>query len=212
MPTSDSRDVYHDFGLLGLNVLPELTAPRGSRGRRAVFHAMRKFYAVEGHKSESASRIIKARFEVNQKYGIPMTDIEHFDLSISFGLLANAAPTSFWLVYYLYSNHQLLSEVRTSISSALGLKQDGPRDWKAVVVNIPEVAAKVPLLASLISETLRVQSVNASARVVREDTILDGRYLLKRNSFIFIPSAELHKNQKAWGPSAASFDPYRFLA
>jgi cytochrome P450 len=141
-----------------------------------------------------------------------MTDIEHFDLSISFGLLANAAPTSFWLVYYIYSNPKLLLEVRTSINSVIGFQEDGVRDAKPIVINIPEVAAKVPLLASFISEVLRVQSVNASARVVREDTILDGKYLLKRNSFIFIPSAELHSNHKAWGPSASCFDPYRFTA
>lgn len=138
-----------------------------------------------------------------------MTDIEHFDLSISFGLLANAAPTSFWLVYYMYSNPRLLSEVREKITSVLGHQKDD--ECKKVIINIPEVASKVPLLASFISEVLRVQSVNASARVVREDTVLGGRYLLKKNSFIFIPSAELHKNEEAWGPSASSFDPYRFI-
>lgn len=173
---------------------------------------MHKFYAAGGHKSESASRIIKARFEVNQKYDIPVKDIEHFDLSISFGLLANAAPTSFWLVYYLYSDPMLLTEVRANIHESLVFDnvQSESSGKKIVLVNIPDVIARCPLLASFVSEVLRVQSVNASARVIREDTILDNKYLLKKNSFIFIPSASLHKNEKAWGPTASAFNPHRF--
>ena len=81
----------------------------------------------------------------------------------------------------------------------------------AYQVNIAEVIAGYPLLASLLQETLRVQSTNATGRVVLKDTLLEDQYLLKQDSILLIPSAELHNNAAVWGPTFKDFNPRRFL-
>ncbi|RYP77929.1 hypothetical protein DL769_003302 [Monosporascus sp. CRB-8-3] len=200
-----------DFALLGLNFLPDLAAPKGSRGRKLLFDAMSKYYATDGHRT--ASRLIQARYEVNRKYGVSQSDIEHFDLSVCYGLLVNTVPGTSWALYYLYSNPALLRDVRSNVESLIQLPNAKHEEGHRIItVNIPEVIAGYPLLNSFVQEVLRVQSTNASGRVVLEDTVIDDTYLLKKGSILLIPSAELHSSTSAWGPTASTFDPERFLA
>ena len=44
-------------------------------------------------------------------------------------------------------------------------------------------------------------------RVVLKDTRLENQYLLKKDSILLIPSAELHNNPSVWGPTLKDFDP-----
>ncbi len=88
------RAIDKDFALLGLNVLPDFLAPKGSAGRRRLFKAMGDYYAAGGHKT--ASPLVRARYAVNRKYGVSQTDIEHFDLSVCYGLLVNTVPGTSW--------------------------------------------------------------------------------------------------------------------
>jgi len=197
------RAIDDDFALLGLNILPHFVALKGSRGRKALFDAMREYYLVGGHKT--ASRLIQARYEVNRKYGVSQTDIEHFDLSVCYGLLVNTVPCTAWALYHVYSDPLLLAEVRQNIEPLIHQENDQVR-----IINIPEVIAGCPLLSSLVQEVLRVQSTNASGRVVLKDTLIDNTYLLKKDAILLIPSAELHNSKSAWGPTASTFDPARF--
>jgi len=41
--------------------------------------------------------------------------------------------------------------------------------------------------------------------------MLDGKYLLKKGSFLQIPTGVLQADLKTWGPDAKEFNPYRFL-
>ncbi|KAI1074871.1 cytochrome P450 [Whalleya microplaca] len=199
-----------DFAFLGLNVLSGLIAPKGRRGRKVLFDAMGKYYAAGGH--ETASRLIQARYEVNRKYGVSQSDIEHFDLSVCYGLLVNTVPSTSWAIYYLYSDPSLLQDVRSKVEELIGMPEAKDEDNNhAITVNIPEVIAGYPLLSSFVQEVLRVQSTNASGRVVLEDTLIQDEYLLKKDSILLVPSAELHSSKSAWGPTASTFDPKRFL-
>lgn len=172
-----TRAIDKDFAFLGLKILPNIIAPKGHRGRKTVFRSFRKYYAQDGHKS--GSRLIQARYEVNRKYSVPIEDIEHFDLSVCYGLLVNTVPATSWALYYVYSQPSLLEEVRAAMSSYVHVSSD-PTNGLKHVVNIAEIVAGYPLLASLVQETLRVQSTNASARMVLKDTLLEDQYLLKQ--------------------------------
>ena len=57
-----------------------------------------------------------------------------------------------------------------------------------------EIATGCPLLISLVQETLRVQSTNASTRMVLKDTYLEGKYYLKKGSVLMVPSADCTAN------------------
>ncbi|KAI9664060.1 MAG: hypothetical protein M1821_007551 [Bathelium mastoideum] len=197
-----------DFALLGLNILPDFVASKGSTGRKALFEGFRKYYAEGGQKT--ASRLVQARYNVNRKYDITTEDIVHFDLSVCYGALVNTVPGTSWSLYYIYSRPALLKELRDAMSVNVNTPTI-PGSDPVHHVNISEVIVGCPLLASIVQETLRVQSTNASGRMVLKDTWLEDKYLLKKDSMLFIPSAELHSSSAVWGPTAAEFDPYRFL-
>lgn len=197
-----------DFALLGLNLFPKLIAPVGDRGRKTLFGGFRKYYAQDGHRN--ASRLVQARYEVNRKYNVSTEDIVRFDLSVCYGLLTNTVPATFWTLYYIYSQPSLLREVRAAISQYC---QTVPNAFGGITrrINIADLAAGYPLLSAIIHETLRVQSTNASGRVVLKDTTLEDRYYLKKNSILLIPSREMHCNAEIWGPTHRDFDPQRFM-
>ena len=43
------------------------------------------------------------------------------------------------------------------------------------------------------------------------DTMLENRYLLKKNNMILMPSVSVHTDPNIWGPSVDEFDHRRFL-
>lgn len=204
---TEYRAIDKDFAYLGLNVRPDVIAPTGSRGRKALFQGMRNYYDQNGQ--ESASGLIKARYEVNRKFGMSIDDIAHFDLAVSYGLLVNTVPATAWSLLNLYSRPSLLEEIRTSVMSHVrALLNSSGKLTRSV--DMAGIAAGCPLLVSLVQETLRVQSTNASTRMVLKDTYLEDKYYLKKRSVLLVPSAELHSKPAIWGPTVGEFDPWRF--
>ena len=198
------RTVRKDLPLLALNIFPKITCSKAYHGRIALFAAFKKYHRGMGR--DSAARVIQAHYEVLQRYNLCDEDIAHFDLNICLGLLINTVPATCWTLYYVYSQPKLLEEVRAAISSHIRLSPQGPTRH----INLAEVAAECPLVASIVHETLRVLSVGTSTRKVLKDTLIDGQYLLKKGSTVLIPSAELHTTSSVWGSPSTAFDARRF--
>ena len=198
-----------DLASLGLNFLPNIFARRASRARNLLFRAFKLYYASGG--LEHASRVIQARYEANSKNGLTQSDIEHFDVSVSYGLLVNTIPAASWALYYMYSEPSVLADVRETLSNYIHITSDPSTGRLIRNVNIAEVTAGYPFLRAFVHEILRVQSTGASGRVILRDTLIDNRYLLKKDSMLLVPSTELHFNEAIWGPSSTTFDPQRFL-
>ncbi|KAM4054664.1 cytochrome p450 [Hirsutella rhossiliensis] len=197
--------IDENFALLGLDIFPSLLAPKASRGRKLFFNAMSRYYAACGH--TTASALIQSRMQVNRKYGVSQEDIAHFDLAVCIALLVNTVAGTAWVLLYVYSDASLLARVRKEIYKFLVVaRRNGVRR-----VNIRKVVDDGAFLTSLVREVLRVQSTNASGRIVLGDTLLDNEMLLKKNAFLLIPSAEMHSSESAWGPTASQFDPERFI-
>jgi cytochrome P450 len=68
----------------------------------------------------------------------------------------------------------------------------------------------IPILFSVLQESLRHRSSGAGARLVLEDTLVDDNYLLKKDLFLMIPNHELHFSAQAWGSTAQKFSGERF--
>ncbi|KAK5632008.1 hypothetical protein RRF57_007722 [Xylaria bambusicola] len=211
--------VDRDFALLGLMVLPRLAAPEANRGRKRLFDAFRDYYSNSG--LEEASELIKARYNVNNRHGIPDKEIARFDLGVCTALLVNTIPAVFWTLCHVFSDSKLLAELRQGIEAVVFGQQKFSKEktsgatTTAITVNIPDIIKTFPLLESVVMEVLRVQSNNASARYLLTDTLIDdglgAAYILKKDSFLVMPSAVIHKNEIAWGPTAKKFDPARFV-
>ena len=199
-----SRVVNKDLTRLGLGRIPNIICPKAHAGRLTVFAAFEKYY--HGNSQESASRMVQTRYQVLQRYNLCEEDIAHFDLNVCLGLLINTVPASCWTLYYVYSQPSLLKEVRAAIAPHIRVSAEDSKRH----VNIANVAAQCPLIASIVHETLRLHSVSMSARKVLEDTLLDGQHLLKQGSTVLIPSAEIHTMSEVWGSGSSKFDTRRF--
>ena len=67
-----------------------------------------------------------------------------------------------------------------------------------------------PLLAAPFDETLRVTSVNSSARKI-EAPVVVGNKTLQTDGKIIIPDRQLHVDEKILGPNTKPFNTDRFL-
>ena len=141
-----------------------------------------------------------------------MDDLARFESSLCIALLVNTAPATFWTLYHVLSNAELLLDLRQQLEAFVyPHPQDGAQYHQAVSIEMAQVLKECPLLNSILEEVLRIRSSNASGRMVMRDTMLNDQYFLKAKSTVLIPSTSVHNNASIWGPSVKSFDPYRFV-
>jgi cytochrome P450 len=191
-----------------LGIFPTVLARKGYWGREKLFDYFRSYYNNNAHLT--GSPLVRARFGVNRKHGMSIDDIARFELSVCIALLVNTVPATFWCIYYVYARPDLLKEVRLGITSFSNDVSDEHAN-SSFSVDIADLLTKFPLLEAIVRETLRILSTNASGRVLLEDTVLDDRYLLKKDSLLLLPSAELHNNASVWGEDYEEFNPRRWF-
>jgi len=66
-------------------------------------------------------------------------------------------------------------------------------------------------LMGVLRECLRVGSDNYSTRLVKEDTMLAGRWFLRKGCVVQIAGGVIHADERIWGGDAGEFNPGRFL-
>lgn len=202
-----------NFAPLLLNTASDLICRKAYRGREKVFKGFLKYFAAGNH--TRGSRLVQARYEVNNKYGMSVDDIARFELAPAIASLVNTAPAAFWMLIHIYSSPSLLDDLRQKLSAFVTVSSasSGVSTTPSIVQNLDmtEIIKDCPLLMSLLQEVLRLQSTNAAGRMVLEDTMLSHKYLLRKGSMLLIPAAELHNKSSVWGPSVDDFDPYRFV-
>ena len=212
-PNSDCIDIIRNFEkdltMILFNIIPKLTARKGLKGCDTLFRALEAYFRNGGHKA--ASGLTKARYAANAKNGVAVVDIAHFETGIVIAVLANAVPTTFWMLCHIYSDPALLEDLRTELSSVMlltALKNGTPSRR----IDLTKTKNNCPLLVSIYQEVLRTRSFGATVRIVAEDTVLSERYLLKKDAIVQIPSTVLHSDPSVWGANVNYFDGYRFVA
>jgi cytochrome P450 len=121
-------------------------------------------------------------------------------------VLGNTAPSAFWLVYHIFSDNNVLADVRRELS-ALVHEENSKEKY---TVDLTAIRTDCPILMSTFKETLRVRAVNPGPRVLLEDVHLDSGHLLKKGSMLMIPATVQHSDAAAWGDDAGVFDHMRF--
>jgi len=188
-----------------IGVAPWLLAPKAYRAQRKLVDALAR-WAENGYWND-ASDWIKNRRSLNMKYGLSNRQAAQVEVGMMFGILANAMPTTFWLLTHIWSRPELLKEVREELESADGLvKAEGSRR----IINIQALKTQAPLLNSVFREVLRITAPVVSVRVVLEDTIIADQYLLKKGSVVQIPALIANLDPNNWGSDAHEFNPNRF--
>ncbi|KAH8882198.1 cytochrome P450 [Thozetella sp. PMI_491] len=191
---------YVGMDLAGL----ELFTKEGRTARTKVYRAFEKYFAGE---PKDAAPVVWERHRVQLAAGVPMEDVLRQDVTFPVAVFTNTTPTMYWTIWELFSRPDVLAEVRQELElhAVTGSKEAG------FVMDVAAIKAKCPLLLSVMEETQRMRHVHAILRAVLSDTMLDGRYLLKKGNYLQMPGQPIHLSTEIWGPSAAEFDPYRFV-
>lgn len=193
-------DLEQQFTVLLLGILPRFTARKACRGRAKLDAAMQRYFERGGH--EQGSGLVKARYHAGKKHGLSLKAVSAFELGNCIGVLINSVPTTFWLLYHISSCPELLSSIREELISSITVSGTIP------VLKLQELC---PLLLATYKEVLRYRTHSSTSRYVRHETLLDDRYLLKKDSIIQIPGAVIHRNPELWAADAREFNPRRFL-
>ena len=171
---------------------------------------MKKYLSRDGQ--DNSSHLTKARYNVYVKNGLSSDAIAHLELSSIIGLLINATPSVFWLLFYIYSVPGLLEDVRQEVANATSTRVLSTQDdRKKHSISVVKLRENCPLLVSTYRETLRLKTNNVYTRWVQEDTLLDDRYLLKQGSIVQVPGASMHADPALWGTDVKDFNPRRFM-
>ncbi|KAL8674087.1 MAG: hypothetical protein Q9168_001482 [Polycauliona sp. 1 TL-2023] len=211
-PFTDPKieNAFWDFesGLVMILVdrLPFLTARKACRARDLVGDAFRLYFEAKHH--ERGSMLVQKRYNTSIENKVSVADIARFEVGNSIAVLVNTAPAVFWMLYYLYSNPVALEDCRNEVESIVS-------DTKGIngarkTVDITIVKQNCPLLTSALQEVLRQRTLGIQVRQVMEDTMLDGKYLLKKDATVLIPSLVMHTDPAIWGPDVSEFKPQRF--
>ncbi|KAK8051773.1 cytochrome P450 oxidoreductase [Apiospora rasikravindrae] len=133
------------------------------------------------------------------------TTLRAGELGNAFAVLSNTAPCAWWVLYHIFSDAQLLDEIRHELSAAV--YEDENHVWH---VDMARLLAACPLLLGTFQETMRYHAVNPGPRVILKDVVLNDGTLLKKGSILMIPTTVQHTDTTAWGDDADQFDHLRF--
>jgi cytochrome P450 len=189
-------------------VLPSIFARKGLAGRVRAVKAFEEYFHSGGH--EKASILMRNRYETGVRNGLSIKDIARYELGGSVAILVNTTPAAFWMLLYASSNPDILNGIRKEIGSIITCSTDE----KGVKVNSLDIAGlknSCPFLTSTFQEVLRHRSMGASVRQVMQDTFLDGRWLLKKDCMLQMPSRVIHQDASIWGTDVDDFNPRRFM-
>jgi cytochrome P450 len=189
-------------------VLPSVLARKGLAGRAKVVKAFEDYFQSEGH--EKASILMRNRYDTSVRNGVSLKDIARYEVGGSLAVLVNTAPAAFWMLLYVCSYPDTLNDIRKEVGSILTTSID-EKGVKINSLDITSVKNSCPFLTSTFQEVLRHRSMGTSVRLVMQDTVLDGQWLLKKDCLIQMPSRVIHKDASVWGNDVNEFNPRRFM-
>ncbi len=205
-------NIHREFeaGCIGLlfSPAPSIFARQAYTARARIANALKHYFAINDHLQ--GSDVIQNQVKISKQYGLSTDDLAYFSVGMLVGILVNASPALFWCLFYVNSDRQLLTDLRLEIENMMTTtKTDNGKRYHTIDVGMLEDAC--PLLFSTYREVLRVQTQASTTRLVQQDTVLGGQYLLKKGSIVQIPGSLIHADKHLWGNDATKLDPRRFL-
>ena len=152
--------------------------------------------------------MIGARYSTNTQYAVTSWNQGRLEVGVLLGILANTIPSVFYMIVHIFSDPDLLQDIREEIEATSVSYVTGET---ARYLRILTMREKCVLLYSTFQELLRVHALGSSVRFVREDILLQDRYLLKKGMVVQMPMAVMHFDLSAWGADVKEFQARRFL-
>ncbi|KAH6653320.1 cytochrome P450 [Truncatella angustata] len=163
---------------------------------------------------DETSKVVLDRQRVVKAAGMDFEDAAKQETLFCVAMFGNTTPTLYWTIWELFSRPALVEEVRQELEEHAIIRNPEEKDGGDTAGNVLDIAAlktQCPLLFSIFQETQRMHHIHANIRKVMADTFIDnGRYLLRKGNYLQMPGSPIHYDEDVWGPTAKTFDPYRF--
>jgi cytochrome P450 len=186
-----------------LDLYPNLLAKESVQARKDIVEAFNDYFVNRSHKQGSA--FVQAHYQHKVDQGATGKDIARFEIGGIVAILSNTIPAAFWVLYHSISDNNVLDECRKEILACCKI------DGDTCTINITEVKASCSILISILKEALRFHGIGTSVRVVTQDHLLDGKYLLKKGGIVMIPGVVQHTSIPAFGGNVGEFEHKRFV-
>lgn len=162
----------------------------------------------ENFNPAQSAAMVQGRHSENTRYGITPLNQGRLEVGTLIGVLANTIPSMFYTLVHIYSDAELISDIREELETAglVGTPEDISQN--SGLLAMPETC---PLLYSTWQEVLRIHALGAGARYILEDIMLEDTFLLRKGMVVQMPTAVMHNDVAAWGENVKDFQPRRFL-
>lgn len=179
----------------------------GAKARAKVFEALERYFQdLPG----DVSQLVQERRKTLEDGGISGEDALKMQAFLNDGNF-NIVPTLYWTIYEIFSRPELLEAIRLEVAEQAVHRSESENGDERFILDMSAVKTKCPLLLATYQETQRTRHMLSTSRMVLEDTLLAGQYLLKKGNLLYLPARPIHHNTEIWGPRAAQFDPQRFM-
>ena len=177
-----------------------------------MYEKLLAYYEDQGFAELSASGLLRAKAALNQQHGFSIEYMARTDLGELTAVLFNLIPAAFWLLLYICSSPNLLSDIRAEIYETATI---GTGEEEAADLLNASLLSQCRLLLATYHEVLRIVGSGVTTnRVVLEDTVMtlgQKDYVLKKGGIVQIPANVIHSDPSIWGANALEFDPRRFI-
>lgn len=201
----DFRDFDDDLNRLLIDIAPAVIARKGHKGRQKLAYAFKELF--KNVPAGRSTAFAEARHAVASKYGISLLDMGRLEVGSLIGILVNTVPTVVYMLYHIFSDQTLLKDIRAELNTIILPERGSDKD--VLKLHLHLLKEKSLLLQSVFQEVLRAYSRGATTRLVMEDTILNGHYLLKKGSILMMPTSVIHSDSFSWG--STEFHARRFI-
>lgn len=186
-----------------------LFASKAIQARVYLVSQFENYFKNNGHLQ--ASGLVKQRYEWYIKHGYPIEDVYRFEAGNGLAILTNTVPTTFWVLVRILSNSAVFNACHEEVLAHVSTSEDS--DGTTVkTLDVGKLKTNCPILLAAFKETLRLHTTGIGARQVMEDHLLDGKYLLKKDALVLMPSTVQHWDPALWGQDVDDFDISHFYS
>ncbi|EPS43764.1 hypothetical protein H072_2268 [Dactylellina haptotyla CBS 200.50] len=166
------------------------------KARDQIIVGLEKWIALAEEKAPAASLsddliweeywgsiVLRQRVKMLEDRGFSLNSKALHQFGLLWALSANTIPVVQWILIYILRNPEVLPRLREEAATAISFEPTLTIDWKTLT--------NLPLFLSVYREALRLTVSNMTARVVIDDTEVEG-YVLKKGHMLIAPSQALH--------------------
>lgn len=186
-----------------LKLWPRIFAKESFQAREYMGKVWERYFEEGAYKE--GSKLIQCRVQINDAFQIPLNQTAKIEVGGSLAILANTFPSTFWMVYHIFSDPVVLEDIRTELFAHVK-EVDG-----VCIIDLADVKGSCPILLSTFKEMFRYNGIGVSARIAMEEHMLDNKYLIKKGSTLLIPSRVQHTTPSVWGEKVDEFSHKRFM-